>query len=285
MIKKFIILLIISCFLASCGTPSEVSVQSSEEISEEEVIPENAILDSKETEISLANAKIKLPNGYKVGKLETSYGTAFYVWKAEKEYVLPYDDDIIFCAFEGVDITTPAEKLSDSNAKISIDSYINQTFYGIAQNPRLYKDSSITAENQWFNLVFTALGGIDNEITTYGEYCYPKTYYGFYLLSQDFIGDSHSRVWYGFVFTNDSKGELPAEEEYISLLNEIKQGFNIQKFYTPYQSEYDEKKDYSKGYTYEQFQNLFAGTKNYYIIKQEKENASSSEDVTNEVNQ
>lgn len=278
-------MLCLAIMLSSC-TSSNVS-ESTSNVSDKSVveeIPENAIYAAKDEEnnisnvITLANAKIELPSGYKYGEKETSYGKAIYIWRKNSEYIVVEEGDVLLAIFEGVDVSTPAEELSEKQAKISIESYINKTFNSFAQNSKTSKTPKVIEGTNWFNFTLTAYGG-DECKTTYGDICYSYSYYGVYLLSKDFIKDTHSRVWYGFVFTNDSKGELFLEEEYNSLFTQIKDGFGVQEFYSASQKEYKEEYDYSKGYSYSQLKKLFTKTENYYIIEQEKENVSSNERV------
>lgn len=272
--KKILVALLVFCCLFGCGcVPLETS-ESTIEVSD--TVPEGAIVPEDSRELTLSNISITLPEGYKYGKEETEYVTMYYVWRSEAEYVFPSSRDVMFYVYEGIDDATPAASLDERQAKLSIDSYIMGTFSFKADKPRINKDPNLTSNVNWYTLVFTGSGGSEYQTTTYGEYCYPKSYYGIYTLCKPYIEETHSRVYYGFVFSNDAQGELFEKEDYESLLEQIKSGFDIKEFYSPKPLNYDATKDVSNGYSYEQLESLFLPTANYYIILNEKNKNNSN---------
>lgn len=251
---------------------SDVSV--TEDVTEE--IPNGAIVALEGNKIELTDATIILPEGMKYGRKESEYYTSYFVWKSEAKYVLPSSMDIVFYLYEGHDNSSPDVALSDTQAHSSLTAYITNGFSTEIEQPRLTRDPLITSNDDWHILAFTGYGGANYETTTYGSYCYPKSFYGIYVLGRNYFEKTHSRIFYGFVFSNDAQGIILEQKEYENLLKQVKDSFNIKEFYTAPQIVYDEKKDYSKGYSYEQLQSLFLNTTNYYIIVNEKMNGVSS---------
>ena len=77
---------------------------------------------------------------------------------------------------------------------------------------------------------------------------------------------THTREYYGFVFSNDNTGDIFAEEEYNSVFDQIKSAFSLTTFYSLNSIVYDPMQDTSKGRSYAQLDGLFHNTKNYYIM-------------------
>lgn len=269
--KSFLaILLLVSLFCYGCTAVSITGTSDNSDASIVEEIPNGAIFAEEGRKIELTDITIELSEGMKYGKVESDDRVSYYVWKSKAEYVLPASMDVIFYVYEGNDKKTPDSALNDTQAHSSMSAYITNGFAAEVEQARITKDPLIVNNDDWHTLVFTAYGGSHYEVTTYGSYCYPKSFYGIYVLGRNYIEKTHSRKNYGFVFSNDSEGNIFEQKEYEYLLKQIKKSFDIEKFYTPPQITYDKTKDYSQGYSYEQFQNLFFNTTNYYIIINEK---------------
>lgn len=259
--KLFNAVLLLSAIVFMTGC----SVENKETIEDVSAVPSDAIYAIKGDEINLSAMTLSLPEGMSYGKRETDNGISYYVWKSGAEYVLPSSVDILFYVYEGNDYKSPDLELEDSQVRSSIDSYIQQGFSSEVEEARVVLDAGMTINNGWYTLCFTGYGGITNEVTTYGVYCYPKSYYGIYLLQKN-VSENYTRNYYGFTFSNNGKGDIFTEEEYNFLFSQIKSGFGIEEFFTMPQLNYDETQDFSKGYNYEQLQELFKDTVNYYII-------------------
>ena len=178
---------------------------------------------------------------------------------------MPSSVDVLFYVYEGTDTKSPDLELEDSEIRSSIDSYIQKGFSSEVEEARVMMDAGMTSNNDWHTLCFTGYGGTAHEVTTYGVYCYPKSYYGVYLLQKG-VSEDYTRKYYGFVFSNDGKGDIFTEEEYSLLFSQIKSGFEIKEFFSLPQLTYDAAQDFSDGYNYKQLQELFNDTWNYYII-------------------
>lgn len=209
-------------------------------------------------------------------------------------YSTAYNENTYLYIFEGVDRATPDEELTDSEIKMSVSTYIqnsigaNLTLEGmltdsepIPKSPKNVDEYTIEATKWLFNeklngdyyvLSFTAYFG-DYMSSTYGTLCYPFTYYGVFLLDKE-CKQGSIRRWYGFVFANDSAGGYFSEEEYTDLFEQIKQEFGISTFYTnPWDKQdyfYDADKDYRKGRSYSQYKELLLGTTQYYKMYENK---------------
>lgn len=244
---------------------------------ESTAVPSSAIMADEGNKIKLNNITLTLPDGLCYGKQETEYGASYYVWKSDIEYVVPSSADIMLYVYEGTDEKTPDAELKDSEAKTSITSYV-QSFISEVEDPRISYDAGLTSNNDWFTFCFTGYGGNSSEVTTYGTYCYPKSYYGIYMLEKS-IDDNYSRDYCGFVFSNDGAGDFFSKKEYASLFNQIKEAFKVESFFTIQQLNYDASKDFSDGYSYKQLKTLFKNTTNYYIITGVRSEESSDGDT------
>ena len=277
MSKKIVwlsLLLTITLALSGCSLTGKKEVIQTENVPS---VPKGAVMASEGKKIELTDLSLTLPDGMNYGQKETDNGTVYYVWNTEEDYVLPTSLDVIFYIYEGNDKKSPDKVLSDAEARNSISQTYMQTFRTGVEKGHINIDANIVYNNKWYNLCFIGDSGSDNIVTTYGTYCYPKTYYGIYTLQKNVSAD-YSRNYYGFVFSNNSEGEIMTEGEYTSLFNQIKSGFGIETFFTLPQNplSYDPAKDTSKGYSYTQLETLFENTKNYYIVKNNKSGASQS---------
>lgn len=262
MIKKLLnAVLVLSAIVFVTGC----SVENKETIEDVSAVPSDAIYAIKGDEINLSAMTLSLPEGMSYGKRETEDGISYYVWKSGAEYVLSSSVDILFYVYEGNDYKSPDLELEDSQVRSSIDFYIQQGFSSEVEEARVILDAGMIINNGWYTLCFTGYGGATNEVTTYGVYCYPKSYYGVYLLQKN-VSEDYTRNYYGFAFSNDGNGDIFTEEEYNFLFSQIKSGFGLEEFFTMPQLNYDKTQDFSEGYNYEQLQELFKDTVNYYII-------------------
>jgi len=269
----FIFLLVVVLLLVGCVPKSNTD---SVEVS----IPTGAVVACEDNEIDLGVMMLSLPDGVAYGVEETDDGVVYYAWKSETEYIMPRSLDVMFYIYKGEDNTSPDKVITNSEAKTSIAQNYMQIFRNTVDNGRLVIDSGLAATDKWYTLCFTGISG-KSITTTYNTLCYPKTYYGIYMLQAD-ITDTYSRNYYGFVFSNDATGDMLTEKEYSSLLRQIKDGFGVEKFFTIQQNElnYNPDKDFSQGYSYTQLTNLFINTSNYHIIT-----ASREEDIEDTVEQ
>lgn len=276
MLKKifysFLVIAAIIC-LPGCGAAEQPTSVS------DPVVPSNAIMKMDGNEIELPDITLSLPDGMSYGKKETEYGTSYYIWKSETDCILPSSADVLLYIYQGNDKKSPDLELKDSEARSSMEVYI-QDFMTDSEDARISFDAGMTNNDEWYTLCFTGYGGSTNEVTTYGVYCYPKSFYGMYLLQKN-VAEDYSRNYYGFVFSNDGKGDIFTEDEYNSLFSQVKDGFGIKEFFSMQQLNYDASQDFSKGYSYTQFKDLFKNTTNYYIItgnrKPEQDDTTSSE--------
>ena len=197
---------------------------------------------SKATKIELEQFTLTLPEGYVYTKiertLESGGGNAipynvYFVWqdKPDKDYVLEYDGDVLLYIFEGKDTNSPHKNISEGQAQFSLNNYENIMTTALTAKNTL-KDNGdlpiVTADKETFARTFTANSG--QEITTtYGEMIYPKTYYG--LCTLDVNNEGATRNFYGFIFSNDTEGEIFKKSEYENLFGQIKSAFNIQEFH------------------------------------------------------
>lgn len=260
----FLASVIVSAFiLGGCSISFSDGINFSGSSGEEETVteaPSGAAVAEDGGKIEMGDITLVLPNGMKYGTLETDTGNVYYVWGTNKDYVLPTDSDIIFYAYSGTDTVSPDKELTDSEARHSISQNYMQVFRESVDG-RISADPSVVSNNEWYVLQLTGYSG-DYITTSYGTMCYPKCYYGVYILQK--LTDNYNRNYYGFVFSNDSTGAIMDEEDYNNLYGQIKKAFSITEFYTIPQLEYDEATDYSNGYSYQQLVALFSDTANYY---------------------
>lgn len=242
------------------------------------VIPENAILpvmagedqSVKAKEIVLTDFTFTVPEGYVYGKVdyEDAGYAAYYVWKDEedKEYAFELDGDIVMYIYEGLDTNSPHAILDAGQVRTSLKSVYMEYFRAMVNCVNFNVDADFTEseDGKYYLNCFTGNSG-EYLATTYGVYCYPKTYYGIYAMEQ--TTTTSDRRWYGFVFSNDAAGEIFKESEYAYLLNEIKNVLSVSTFYSAYAPDslvYDPSEDVSQGRSYQQlvgYNNAETGTK------------------------
>lgn len=232
-----------------------------------------AIVAENDRKIVMKDITLILPDGMKYGMEETDAGKVYYVWNTEKDYIFPTDSDVIFYAYEGMDAASPDKELTDSEARYSIVQTYMQMFQKCV-NGKTIPDPSVVSNTEWYTLQFTGYSG-DYIMTSYGTMCYPKYYYGVYMLQK--VTDNFSRNYYGFIFSNDNTGAIMSEAEYNDIYWQIKKVFAITEFYTAPQLNYDEATDYSKGYSYKQIVALFADTANYYGMNAQNQAEGATE--------
>lgn len=257
----FMIVLTAIFGFTACSSKDEKVVSETTNI----VYPSGAVIDRELNKLEMEHITITLPDNMRSGRVKTENGTNYYVWKGD-DFVLPSSHNILFYVYEGLDSYSPDLTLTDMQVRSSVSQNYVEAFKNDIETGRLVVDPNLTLNNNWFTLCFTGFSGADNVVTSYGTYCYPKSYYGIYLLQND--APDHSRYYYGFVFSNDVD-EMMTEKEYDDLFGQLKNNFSLEEFYTIPQSEtnYDPDKDTSTGYNYEQLTSLFNDTMNYYIIK------------------
>lgn len=100
-----------------------------------------------------------------------------------KKYVLPSSVDILMYIYEGNDKKTPDTELEDGDVRSSFDAYI-QGFRAEDEEARVTMGAGMTNNGDWYTFCFTGHGGSINEVTTYGVFCYFKSYYGVYQCSR-----------------------------------------------------------------------------------------------------
>ena len=240
--------------------------RKSEEVS---AVPEGAVSANDQGKFEIGDISIKLPEGMKFGMKETDNGKSYYVWDTDAEYVLPTDSDILLYAYYGNDINSPDGELTEQQARLSMKQTYAEQFRAEVEAKPLLADPMTTSNDNWFILQFTGYSG-DYMQTSYSTMCYPKYYYGIYTLQK--TTEEFNRNYYGFVFSNDSTGNVFSEHDYNSIYKQIRSAFSITEFYSIPQNpvSYDAMKDVSDGYSYAQFLNLFADTSNYYGMTAQK---------------
>lgn len=255
----FFLTALCACILSGCS----VSFSKGKE---EKTVTMNNLIDAvPDGKVEMEDMTLVLPDGMKYGLQSTDEGRVYYVWNTNAEQVTPQSEDILLYVYEGNDINSPDNELTNQEARISIQSYL-QIFRGIS-NASISSDPDVAVNDKWYVLQFTGYSG-EYETTSYGKACYPKYYYGVYTLQS--TTDDYNRKFYGFIFSNDSKGTVMNEEDYNYIFNQIKDSFVIKEFYTIPQMEYDAAKDYSDGYDYNQFLRVFADVQNYQGIQKNK---------------
>ena len=281
-IYKFLIMCIFTVLLTGCDisfSDSANFMENGEEITET-TTPNGAVEVSIGNEIKMQDITLRLPEGMKYGETNMDTGRVFYVWEADKPYVLPTDSDIIMYIYEGKDNASPDTELKDSEARYSISQNYVQTFRESVSGS-IVADPTAVLNGDWFALQMTGYSG-DYLMTTYGTMCYPKYYYGIFTLQKEKDAEKYNRRYYGFVFSNDGTGNIMSQTDYSDLLGQIKSGFSISEFYTAPQlpGMYDEAKDFSKGYSYGQYADLFTDTANYYGMSAEQAAEENEETTT-----
>lgn len=218
--------------------------------------------ETKATEIELERFTLQLPEGYAYTRvertLESSTGNAipynlYYVWqdKPEKEYVLDYDGDILLYIYEGIDTNSQHMEISDVQAKDSLKLYASILTAAVSSSvPTFDTMPVLTADKQTYAITFSANSG-KNITTSYNEMLYPKTYYGVYTVDAE--NKDSNRQFYGFVFSNDSEGEIFKKSEYENLFGQIKNAFGISEF--TYIESQPQELQFKTGRTYEDLVN------------------------------
>lgn len=212
----------------------------------------------KATTIKLSDFSITIPEGYVYGKVdyETEGYTAYYIWQADgdQEYIHEQDGDVMMYVYEGLDVNSPHVHLESGQVLSCFSSVYMERFRSLVNGVNFSIDPKFTesSDGKYYLNCFTGKSG-EYIATTYGTYCYPKTYYGIYALEQ--TTTTSDRRWYGFVFSNDAKGEIFTENEYTYLLGQIKVNLDVSAFYTPAMPDsafYNSSEDVSQGRSYEQ---------------------------------
>ena len=266
--KSYVILSLLVLLLMSGCASKKGNTEVAKNAKATPAIPVGAVKACTGNTIKLNDITLTLPASMKYGKKEDKNGVSYYVWKDNDNYILPSSVDVLLFIYEGCDKKTPDKELNESEVRSSISNYTQQ-FISDIENAHITLDAGITNNAEWYTECFTGYGGNNYEITSYGKYCYPKSYYGVYMLQKNITVD-YSRKYYGFVFSNDKMGEILSEDEYNTLFNQIKDNFKVKNFYSLPQLNPDPSKDFSKGYSYKQLEELFKDTKNYYIIAGKK---------------
>lgn len=277
--KRFILMIIFALMipvvlLSGCTPGEEEEVETT---SQEPEFPADAIrpvfLDEeagvKAKEIPLSDFTFTLPDGYVYGKVENeSEGyTTYFVWqdKEDKLYSTALDGDIMLYIYDGLDANSPHKEISKKQALISMKTgYINHLGGLVTLRNRSYdSDVGLSDDEAYFTYTFCGNSG-EYFTTTYSDSCYPKTYYGIYTLNAEV--DASARRYYGFVFSNDSTGEIFKQSEYETLLEQIKSLFGISTFYCVPTEEYN---DFTNGRSYEQLTApvLYENPQTGYIVR------------------
>ncbi len=248
------------------------------ESTEETSLPAGAVEQLDGNEIEMQDITLRLPDKYHFGTDDMESGKVYYVWNTDEEYVLPTDSDIIMYIYEGTDLASPDSSLEEADARISMTQNYVQIFREMVSGSVICDPQAIL-NGEWYALQITGNSG-EYLFTTYNTLCYPKQYYGIYAVQNTTDEDSNHRRYYGFAFSNDSTGNIITEQEYNSLIKQIKEAFTISTFYTNPQNEayYDPAIDYSKGYSYSQIETLFKNTENYYVMLKEQQAAEASKE-------
>lgn len=258
-LEGFLMMLCV-CFMQGCSVSFSAGKGNKDAVVTSNMV--DAVTDRK---IVMEDMTLELPDGMKYGMQDMDMGKAYYIWATDADRVSPNDEDIILYVYEGNDINSPDSELTNQEAVMSMQSYV-QTFRGIT-NASVSSDPDVTKNASWYAWQFTGCSG-DYEATSYGTMCYPKYYYGVYTL--ECMTDDYNRNFYGFIFSNDSAGEVMGENAYNFIYGQIKKSFSLAEFYTMPQLEYDEATDYSNGYNYDQLLGVFAEVQNYHGIKKNK---------------
>ena len=272
--------------LAGCGTQKATGneVNTKTETPADAIYP--VLVDehrkTKASEIKLTDFSITLPEGYVYGKDEQEDYTAYYVWRDEpdKKYTTKSDGDIMFYIYDGVDKNSLHEEITDNEARGSFtNTYISYLRDAVQGKFNVDPTLTYSADDKYFVCCLDGNSG-DYLTTTYSAMCYPKTYYGIYTLQKNTT--TFSRQFYGFIFSNNEDGDIFSEEEYNSLMDDIKTQFDITEFYSTPQiaTNYDTSKDISAGRSYNQMLTLFENTYLYYGEKTGKLNEAYEKKAT-----
>lgn len=264
---------------------------------EYEKLVEEAWRNAKEKAEKKANSGIrKLINSFK-GKEENTEDDVFEF--DTTAYTTAYNENTFLYIYEGVDRLSPQEHLDDSMINSSLTTCITNTIGSniemtsrmidtfamprsiwktVNNLPEKKTETDIPETDKWqfdetmngkyYVITFTAYSG-DYLASTYGSYCYPHSYYGIFLIEKEASRGS-IRKYYGFVFGNVADGTYFSEEEYNDIFKQIKSQFKLTQFFTLYQKDdfaYEEATDFSEGKSYSQFEDFYALTREYYIMR------------------
>ena len=215
--------------------------------------------DKPKTIIKLSTFDLQLPTGYVFDEIEQNDYTAYCVWaeSAVTEDLYITSRDVMMYLYEGTDANSPHEELEDYEVDSSLGTYMS--FF---EEPlELYDlnldcDAILTENGKSFAYSFTGSGG-EPVTTTYDASCYPKSYYGIFVMDAERTGAS--RNWAGFVFSNDGTGEFFKKSEYLSLLSQITDAYSIENFNIEYTDDVPAELRVKSGRSYE----LLAGEKIY----------------------
>lgn len=320
--KKIAVLLsgLMILSITGCGFSNFSGTEGTGKVTEQIIVPSDAILAQENNVISLDIGDIKVPDGYTIGSGKFTDPTTkkdfsvIGVWKTEKKedaastdlseteqaafvnYKTITDEDILFYVMYGDDNLSPDAELGISEVRTSLSTYNNYfktllslnfpviddiTKNDTNGNPVVDESGNLSArisiDKKWYYTTFTATSG-QSLTTTYSTICYPKSYYGVMMLEAQ-QSPEHSRKYYTFVFSNNSKGEIFNKEDYYSLFSQVKKLYDLYGFYTAPQlsAEKDQSINYYNGRSFEQLNDLFKDTFNYYIIEENNSAAASSD--------
>lgn len=272
------VMFLCALMLSGCSISFSDGISLSGESTEETSLPTGAVEQLDGNEIEMQDITLRLLDKYHFGTDDMEIGKVYYVWNTDEEYILPTDSDVIMYIYEGTDLASPDSSLEEADARISMTQNYVQIFRQMVSGSVICDPQAIL-NGEWYALQITGNSG-EYLFTTYNTLCYPKQYYGIYAVQNTTDEDSNHRRYYGFVFSNDSTGNIITEQEYNSLIEQIKEAFTISTFYTNPQNEayYDPAIDYSKGYSYSQIETLFKNTENYYVMLKEQQAAEASKE-------
>lgn len=290
-------LLLTGCDIAVDGFDSLFGTAKTEQ---EETIPTGSYPTIRSSTIRIDNTlSVTLPGTYHyathtVEEVDgagnvTGTHTAWYGFEKDVNYINPGDEDIMFYAFRGNDLTTPDTELTLSQANTSIGNYIKYFTQEAEKrsNPIIAANGSLRDLNlvdfagyDYWVYPFYLYDNRDSITSTYNKMLYPKYYYGVCLLDRDSDGKP-SRDWYLLIFSNDSAGKLIDRENYTRIFEQdLKAQFGLESFPFPTQfTDEDVQKRIAAGiletnplfvaeggYDYDQFLSLFGDTINYYAV-------------------
>ena len=268
MLTKFLIVGYVSLLLLTgCDLSITYADETAGETKGEDVIASDRATVCEGRKIELSTFTLTLPKGYSYAIWEREDYSTYYVWKTTDEvedHILPSENRILFYITDGIDLASPDAVIEDSQAMNSIKS-VHMAPFQTETGARMSIDPALTKNDHWYCLCFTGFNG-DYLMTSYGTLCYPKTYYGVYVLQKETA--THTRNYSGFVFSNDNSGDIFTEEEYNSVFEQIKAAYGLTEFYDVAKNAviYDPLQDTSNGRTYYQIEELFHNTENYYIM-------------------
>lgn len=245
-------LLLTGCDIAVDGFDSLFGTAKTEQ---EETIPTGSYPTIRSSTIRIDNTlSVTLPGTYHyathtVEEVDgagnvTGTHTAWYGFEKDVNYINPGDEDIMFYAFRGNDLTTPDTELTLSQANTSIGNYIKYFTQEAEKrsNPIIAANGSLRDLNlvdfagyDYWVYPFYLYDNRDSITSTYNKMLYPKYYYGVCLLDRDSDGKP-SRDWYLLIFSNDSAGKLIDRENYTRIFEQdLKAQFGLESFPFPTQ--------------------------------------------------